>query len=32
MELNLVDGADHLFDADPGCEMNDMYKFIRSLL
>lgn len=32
VELDLVDGADHLFDFDDGVTMEAMYKFIKSVL
>ncbi|CAK9781813.1 alpha/beta-hydrolase [Cutaneotrichosporon oleaginosum] len=32
IELDLVEGADHLFDFDEGVQMDAMYKFIKSVL
>jgi alpha-beta hydrolase superfamily lysophospholipase len=32
VELDLVEGADHLFDFEEGVEMDAMYRFIKSVL
>ncbi|BEJ15519.1 hypothetical protein CspHIS471_0501240 [Cutaneotrichosporon sp. HIS471] len=32
VELELIEGADHLFDFNEGVDMNDIYKFIKSSL